>query len=218
MTEDGRHARPLGFVLRPRRGAPGVRGFLLAQILWVLGYAAPLDLLPPLRGRGARPQRRRRVALARRLRSRHRCGDRARRPRAQPEAAPPAAARRSRPPRRRLPRRRRLDEASCRSAARSSSAPRASGLSRPGLSALSTLIPRGEAGGVPPLLLRARHLVDDRPSAAGLDGAGDGSYRSLFFLGGIATLIALVPLVGFPPGRRSARRSTCSPSSRCSGC
>ena len=76
VTEPEEHApaeatspsRPTGYYLRAA-ARPGVRGFLLAQILWVLGRRAS-RLLPPLRGGGARARRRRRLALARRVRAR----------------------------------------------------------------------------------------------------------------------------------------------------
>jgi predicted MFS family arabinose efflux permease len=61
----------------------------------------------------------------------------------------------------------------------------------------STLIPSGEAGGYTALFFSVRSIS----SAIALPAAGwtvevTGTYRALFVLGGAATLIALVPLLG----------------------
>jgi undecaprenyl-diphosphatase len=68
----------------------------------------------------------------------------------------------------------------------------------------STLIPNGEAGGYTALFFSVRSIS----SALALPAAGwtvevTGTYRALFVLGGGATLVALVPLVGIvrPRGR-----------------
>jgi MFS family permease len=69
-----------------------------------------------------------------------------------------------------------------------------------GFSLFATLILRGEAGGYTALYysLRAAASALAVP-VAGLTIAASGSYRSLFLLGGAATLTALVPL-SFSPG------------------
>ena len=75
-----------------------------------------------------------------------------------------------------------------------------------GFPLFSTLIPRGEAGGYTALYFSVRAISSTIAlPAAGLTVQATGSYRSLFFLGGIATLIALVPLVGFPRPRATFR-------------
>ena len=68
----------------------------------------------------------------------------------------------------------------------------------------STLIPNGEAGGYTALFFSVRSIS----SAIALPAAGwtvevTGTYRALFVLGGGATLVALVPLLGVvrPEGR-----------------
>jgi maltose/moltooligosaccharide transporter len=63
----------------------------------------------------------------------------------------------------------------------------------------STLIPDGESGGYTALFFSIRALA----SAIALPAAGivvqlTGTYRALFVLGGVATLIALIPLLGVP--------------------
>jgi membrane-associated phospholipid phosphatase len=66
-----------------------------------------------------------------------------------------------------------------------------------GFPLFSTLIPRGEAGGYTALYFSVRSISSTIAlPAAGWTVQATGSYRSLFFLGGIATLVALVPLVG----------------------
>ena len=75
-----------------------------------------------------------------------------------------------------------------------------------GFPLFSTLIPRGEAGGYTALYFSVRAISSTIAlPTAGLTVQATGSYRSLFFLGGIATLIALVPLVGFPRPRATFR-------------
>ena len=73
----------------------------------------------------------------------------------------------------------------------------------------STLIPDGEAGGYTALFFSVRAIS----SAIALPAAGwtvevTGTYRALFVLGGGATLVALVPLVGVvrPRGRTVSHR------------
>jgi membrane-associated phospholipid phosphatase/predicted MFS family arabinose efflux permease len=73
-----------------------------------------------------------------------------------------------------------------------------------GFALFSTLIPEGEAGGYTALFFSVRAIS----SAAALPAAGvvvevTGTYRALFVLGGVATLAALVPLLGLtiPRGR-----------------
>jgi MFS transporter, DHA1 family, tetracycline resistance protein len=74
-----------------------------------------------------------------------------------------------------------------------------------GFPLFSSLIPQGEAGGYTALYFSVRAIS----SAIALPTAGwviaaTGSYRALFVLGGLAALAALIPLVGIPrrrPGR-----------------
>jgi membrane-associated phospholipid phosphatase len=75
-----------------------------------------------------------------------------------------------------------------------------------GFPLFSTLIPRGEAGGYTALYFSVRAISSTIAlPAAGWTVQATGSYRSLFFLGGIATLVALVPLVGLPRPRATRR-------------
>ncbi len=75
-----------------------------------------------------------------------------------------------------------------------------------GFPLFSSLIPEGEAGGYTALYFSVRAIS----SAIALPTAGwviaaTGSYRALFVLGGLAALAALLPLVGVPrPGRIGA--------------
>ena len=72
-----------------------------------------------------------------------------------------------------------------------------------GYSLFAALIPRGEAGGYTALYfsLRAAAAIVALP-VAGWTIAATGSYRSMFVLGGVAALAALVPLAFAPnPGR-----------------
>jgi MFS family permease len=75
-----------------------------------------------------------------------------------------------------------------------------------GFSLFAALIPRGEAGGYTALYysLRAAASALAVP-LAGLTIAASGSYRSLFLLGGTATLAALVPLSLSPSPEEGAR-------------
>jgi MFS family permease len=75
----------------------------------------------------------------------------------------------------------------------------------------STLIPNGESGGYTALFFSIRAVA----SAIALPAAGvvvqvTGTYRALFVLGGVATLVALIPLLGTPrlPRFRSPNRLT----------
>jgi MFS family permease len=75
-----------------------------------------------------------------------------------------------------------------------------------GFPLFSTLISRGETGGYTALYFSVRAISSTIAlPAAGWTVQATGSYRSLFFLGGIATLVALVPLVGLPRRRETFR-------------
>jgi MFS transporter, DHA1 family, tetracycline resistance protein len=84
-----------------------------------------------------------------------------------------------------------------------------------GFPLFSGLIPQGEAGGYTALYFSVRAIS----SAIALPTAGwviaaTGSYRALFVLGGLAALAALVPLVGLPrwrPGRTSIALALLAP-------
>jgi membrane-associated phospholipid phosphatase len=68
-----------------------------------------------------------------------------------------------------------------------------------GFPLFSTMIPEREAGAYTALYFSVRAISSTIAlPAAGFTVQATGSYRSLFFLGGIATLTALVPLVGVP--------------------
>ncbi len=74
-----------------------------------------------------------------------------------------------------------------------------------GFSLFASLIPRGEAGGYTALYYSLRAVASALAvPVAGLLIAATGSYRSLFLLGGIATLAALVPLAFSPNPRAGA--------------
>jgi dolichol-phosphate mannosyltransferase len=78
-----------------------------------------------------------------------------------------------------------------------------------GFPLFSTLIPKGEAGGYTALYFSVRSISSTIAlPAAGFTVEATGSYRSIFVLGGVATLFALVPLTGlrlrFPRTRLSA--------------
>jgi MFS family permease len=73
-----------------------------------------------------------------------------------------------------------------------------------GFSLFAALIPSGEAGGYTALYYSLRAVASALAvPMAGLAIAASGSYRSLFVLGGAATLAALVPLA-FAPSPRAA--------------
>jgi MFS family permease len=73
-----------------------------------------------------------------------------------------------------------------------------------GFSLFAALIPRGEAGGYTALYYSLRAVASAvAVPVAGLTIAASGSYRSLFLLGGAATLAALVPLA-FAPSPHAA--------------
>ncbi|MGH3134665.1 MAG: MFS transporter, partial [Gaiellaceae bacterium] len=75
-----------------------------------------------------------------------------------------------------------------------------------GFPLFATLIPPGEAGGYTALYFSVRAISSTIAlPAAGWTVAATGSYRSIFVLGGIATLTALIPLVGVPRVRGRAR-------------
>jgi dolichol-phosphate mannosyltransferase len=68
-----------------------------------------------------------------------------------------------------------------------------------GFPLFSSLIPAGEAGGYTALYFSVRAISSTIAlPAAGWTVETTGSYRSLFVLGGLATLTALVPLIGVP--------------------
>ena len=73
-----------------------------------------------------------------------------------------------------------------------------------GFPLFSTLIPKGKAGGYTALYFSVRAISSTiaLPAAGGIVAA-TGSYRSIFVLGGLATLTALLPLSGLrlPSGR-----------------
>jgi MFS family permease len=74
-----------------------------------------------------------------------------------------------------------------------------------GFSLFASLIPRGEAGGYTALYYSLRAVASAvAVPVAGLMIALSGSYRSLFLLGGTATLSALVPLAFAPSPRAGA--------------
>jgi MFS family permease len=73
-----------------------------------------------------------------------------------------------------------------------------------GFSLFAALIPRGESGGYTALYYSLRAVASALAvPVAGLTIAASGSYRSLFLLGGAATLAALVPLA-FAPSPETA--------------
>jgi membrane-associated phospholipid phosphatase/predicted MFS family arabinose efflux permease len=75
-----------------------------------------------------------------------------------------------------------------------------------GFPLFSSLIPPGEAGGYTALYFSVRAISSTIAlPAAGWTVAATGSYRALFVLGGVATLAALVPLVGVPHFRLRGR-------------
>ena len=75
-----------------------------------------------------------------------------------------------------------------------------------GFPLFSKLIPEGEAGGYTALYFSVRAIASTIAlPAAGWTVATTGSYRALFVLGGAATLAALVPLVGAPSIRGRGR-------------
>lgn len=80
-----------------------------------------------------------------------------------------------------------------------------------GFSLFAAIIPRGDAGGYTALYfsLRAAAAMVALPVAGWLIAA-TGSYRSLFILGGVATLAALLPLA-FAPNPTRARALRASP-------
>jgi membrane-associated phospholipid phosphatase len=78
-----------------------------------------------------------------------------------------------------------------------------------GFPLFSSLIPEREAGAYTALYFSVRAISSTIAlPAAGWTVQATGSYRSLFLLGGIATLTALVPLVGIRPPRSRNRFRT----------
>ena len=226
VTEPEEHApaeatspsRPTGYYLRAA-ARPGVRGFLLAQILWVLGCRAS-RLLPPLRGGGARARRRRRLALARRVRARDGMGivlaGRVKNPALHRPLLLAGIVL--------------LGGGFLGVGLSTSLVPVGAALvlgaagfglvSTLGFPLFSAMIPEREAGAYTALYFSVRSISSTIAlPAAGWTVQATGSYRSLFLLGGIATMTALVPLLGLPRVKAgSASRSACSLSSPCSGC
>jgi membrane-associated phospholipid phosphatase len=199
-------SRPTGYYLRAA-ARPGVRGFLLAQILWVLGYAAlpaffllyaeeELGLVPSvaslwLAGFGVATGAA--IALAGRVQN--------------PEHHRPLL----------LAGVVLLGVGFLGVGASTSLVPVGVALvagaagfglvSTLGFPLFSTLIPAGEAGGYTALYFSVRAISSTIAlPAAGWTVAATGSYRSIFFLGGLATLTALVPLMGPRLGRPRGRR------------
>jgi MFS family permease len=77
-----------------------------------------------------------------------------------------------------------------------------------GFSLFAALIPQGEAGGYTALYYSLRAVASALAvPLAGLAIAVSGSYRSLFVLGGAATLVALVPLAFAPSPQTAAVRA-----------
>jgi membrane-associated phospholipid phosphatase len=77
-----------------------------------------------------------------------------------------------------------------------------------GFPLFATLIPGGEAGGYTALYFSVRAIASTIAlPAAGWTVAATGSYRALFVLGGVATLAALLPLIGIPSIRGRARKA-----------
>jgi MFS family permease len=77
-----------------------------------------------------------------------------------------------------------------------------------GFSLFAALIPQGEAGGYTALYYSLRAVASALAvPIAGLAIAVSGSYRSLFVLGGAATLVALVPLAFAPSPQGAANLS-----------
>jgi dolichol-phosphate mannosyltransferase len=75
-----------------------------------------------------------------------------------------------------------------------------------GFPLFAKLIPTGEAGGYTALYFSVRSISSTIAlPAAGWTVATTGSYRALFVLGGAATLAALVPLMGVPSMRSRGR-------------
>jgi MFS transporter, DHA1 family, tetracycline resistance protein len=84
-----------------------------------------------------------------------------------------------------------------------------------GFPLFSSLIPQGEAGGYTALYFSVRAISSAIAlPAAGWVIAATGSYRALFVLGGLAALAALIPLVGLPrrrPGRTGVALALLAP-------
>jgi membrane-associated phospholipid phosphatase len=206
-TSDEHESRPLGYYLSIAR-RPGVRSFLLAQWLWVLGYAAlptffvlyaerELDLSAATAsvllagfgvGTGAATLAAGRVKTPRRLRSMLLLGVLA------------------------------LGGGLLAVSLSTSLVSVVPGLlaaalgfglvNTVGFPLFSALIPEGESGGYTALYFSVRAIA----SAVALPAAGwavqaTDTYRALFVAGGIATLAALVPLLGVPRLPSLGRRS-----------
>ena len=78
-------------------------------------------------------------------------------------------------------------------------------LSTLGFSLFAALIPRGDAGGYTALYYSLRAVASAiAVPLIGLTIAASGSYRSLFVVGGVATLAALVPLAFAPSPQAGA--------------
>ena len=202
-----RHSQPLGYYLRAA-SRPGVRGFLAAQILWVLGYASlpaffllyaedVLGLKPGvasvfLAGFGLATG----VAIAAAGRVRD---EKAHRPLLLLGIALMGAG-------------------FLVISASTSLAVVGAGLvaaavgfgliSTLGFPLFSALIPSGEAGGYTALYFSVRAISSTIAlPAAGWTVAATGSYRALFVLGGAAAFAAVLPLVGLPRLRATRARA-----------
>jgi membrane-associated phospholipid phosphatase/predicted MFS family arabinose efflux permease len=76
-----------------------------------------------------------------------------------------------------------------------------------GFPLFSALVPEGEEGGYTALYFSVRAISSTIAlPAAGWAIEASGSYRALFLLGGLATLAALIPLLGVRPERAESRR------------
>jgi membrane-associated phospholipid phosphatase/predicted MFS family arabinose efflux permease len=205
-AQDSGHAA--GFYLRAA-SRPGVRGFLLAQILWVLGYAA----LPAFFLLYAEEE----LALSAGVASAWLAGF------GLATGAGIVAAGRVRNPSLHRPLLLLgivlLGGGFLGVGASTSLAPVGVALlvgaagfglvSTLGFPLYSKLIPENEAGGYTALYFSVRAISSTIAlPAAGFTVQATGSYRSLFFLGGFATLAALVPLVGIPRVRIPRPRAT----------
>ena len=195
-AEPKNDGRPVGYYLRAA-SRPGVRSFLLAQILWVLGYAA----LPTFFLLYAEEE----LSLNAGVASLWLAGF------GLATAVGIVAAGRVRNPRLHKPLLLAgvalLGSGFLGVASSTSLAPVGAALlvgalgfgliSTLGFPLFSTLIPDGEAGGYTALYFSVRSISSTIAlPVAGWTVQATGSYRSIFVLGGMATLTALIPLAG----------------------
>ena len=207
-AEPKNDGRPVGYYLRAA-SRPGVRSFLLAQILWVLGYAAlPAFFLLYAEEELGLERRQSRRSGSPASAWRPRGGDRRRRPRAEPAAAPPLL----------LAGVALLGSGFLGVAASTSLALVGAALlvgalgfgliSTLGFPLFSKLIPDGEAGGYTALYFSVRSISSTIAlPAAGWTVAGHWELPFALRARRIATLAALVPLAGDPAPRGSRSRS-----------